>query len=194
MAVLVEAISAIVRRKAIDDKFMNGWEGFQGIVPNNTLCYDNDLARVGFMSPQDVQGFVYQLQERGLTFLTKNKAQDIAVVDQQRGVTSECAWLMFSHLNINEAGDKVAVCWLVSEERIQTAGIHMPLNWQPGESIKLATPPGWTYENSLSQKFNFVENENLNKEKIFLGREDDMDVYLDLKTGKKLYEGRTSKE
>jgi len=189
MAVLVEGISAIIRRKAIDDKFMNGWEGFQGIVPNNTLCFDNDLARVGFMSPQDVQGFVYQLQERGLTFLKKNKAQDIAVVDQQRGVTTECTWLMFSHLNINEAGDKVAVCWLVSEERIQTAGIHMPLNWQPGENIKLATPPRWTYENSLSQKFKFVENENLNKEMLFLGHEDGLDVFLDLKTGKKFYKG-----
>ncbi|TAN43839.1 MAG: hypothetical protein EPN22_08865 [Nitrospirae bacterium] len=194
MTVLVEGISAIIRRKSIDDKFMNGWEGFQEFVPNNTLCFDDDLAMVGFMSPQDVQGFVYQLQERGLTFLKNNKAVDIAVVDQQRGVTTECAWLMFSHLNINSASDKVDVCWLVSEERIQTAGIHMPSNWQAGESIKLATPSGWTYENSLSQKFKFVENENLNKDMIFLGREDGMYVYLDLTTGKKLYEGRTSKE
>ena len=194
MAVLVEAISVIVRRKAIDDKLTNGWGGFQEIVPNKTLCFDDNLARVGFMSPQDVQGFVYQLQERGLTFLKNNQAVDIAVVDQQRGVTTECAWLTFTHLNINAVGDKVAVCWLVSEERSQAAGIHMPSNWQPGESIKLATPRGWTYENSLSQNFKFVENDNLHKEMIFLGHEDGMDVYLDLKTGKKLYEGRTSKE
>jgi hypothetical protein len=194
MAVLVEAISAIIRRKAINDKFVNGWEGFQGIVPNNTLCFDDDIARVGFMSPQDIQGFVHQLQERGLTFLKENKAIDIAVVDQQCGPTTECEWLIFSHLNINEASDKVAVCWLAPANRINIAGIHMPENWQPGGKIKLATPDGWIYENSLSKQFKFVENQQINKDMIFLDRENGLNVYLDLNTGKKLYEGRTSKE
>jgi len=157
VAVLIEAISVIIRKKAIDDNFLNGWDGFQRIVPNNTLCFDEDLVRVGFMSPQDVETFVNQLKERGLTYLRDNKAIDIAVVDQQRGVTTGCDWLMFSHLNINESGDKVAACWLVQEQRIPVAGIHMPANWQPGERMTLATPPGWTYENSLSQQFRFVK-------------------------------------
>ena len=69
----------------------------------------------------------------------------------------------------------------------------MPPNWQPGDKIKLATPEGWTYENSLSKQFKFVNNDGLNKDMIFLGRENGLDVYLDLNTGKKLYLGRTSK-
>ena len=194
MPVLAEATSVIIRRKAIDEKFSNGWEGFQRIVPNSTLCFDEELVRVGFMSPQDVQVFVAKLQEQGLTFLEDNKAIDIAIVDQQRGLTTECEWLMFIHLKINESGDKVATCWLIPEERIPVAGIHMPTNWQPGEKIKLATPPDWTYESSLSQKCRCVENENVNKEIIFGGNEGGIDVYLDLKIGKKLFEGRTSKE
>jgi hypothetical protein len=47
---------------------------------------------------------------------------------------------------------------------------------------------------ALSKQFKFVDNERLNKDMIFLGRENGLDVYLDLNTGKKLYEGRTSKE
>ncbi|MES0336979.1 MAG: hypothetical protein SFH39_11595 [Candidatus Magnetobacterium sp. LHC-1] len=69
---------------------MDGWEGFQRIVPNNTLCFDDDLIRVGFMSPQDVKAFVYQLEELGLTFLQGDKAIDFAVVDQLHGPTIEC--------------------------------------------------------------------------------------------------------
>lgn len=45
MAVLVEAISVIVRRDAIRGKYPGGWQGFVAAVPNGTLCYDDDLAR-----------------------------------------------------------------------------------------------------------------------------------------------------
>jgi len=67
MAVLVEAISVIVRRKAIDHSYPGGWDAFVAEVPNKTLCADDQLARVGFMTPQDVQNFIRALGDRGQT-------------------------------------------------------------------------------------------------------------------------------
>lgn len=70
MAVLVEAISVIVRREAIDELFPDGWGKFIEIVPNDTLCFDDELARVGFMSPVGVEEFVRELESNGLRYIT----------------------------------------------------------------------------------------------------------------------------
>lgn len=162
MAVLVEGISVIVRIASIHSKIPDGWSGFERIVPNNTLCVDGELARVGFMATQEVEAFVNLLIELGLTFLKDGKPIDIAVADQQLGLKTACTWLMFSHLTIDRSGGKVGVCWLTSEDRIPVAGIHMPVGWRPGGEIKLSTPQGWSYEDSLSKQLGYIQAERLN--------------------------------
>jgi hypothetical protein len=67
MAVLVEGISVIVRRDAVQSLYPGGWEGFVADAPNKTLCADPNLARVGFMAPDDVKAFVAQLERVGLS-------------------------------------------------------------------------------------------------------------------------------
>ena len=71
MAVLIEAISVVVRADVLLQKFPGGWEAFKSIIPNQTLCADNEIVRVGFMSPQDVESFVKKLQDAGLEFLLR---------------------------------------------------------------------------------------------------------------------------
>ena len=83
MAVLVEAISVIVRRDAIESKYLGGWDAFEKDSPNATLCADEHLARVGFMTPVDVESFIKYLVSYGLVFLDSGKAKDIVVADQQ---------------------------------------------------------------------------------------------------------------
>ena len=61
MAVLVEGISVIIRRRVIEEKFPGGWDAFVEDVPNETLCADDELARVGFMSPDDVKAYCKKL-------------------------------------------------------------------------------------------------------------------------------------
>ena len=63
MAVLVEAISIIVRRPAIAERFEGGWPAFQDVIPNATGCYDADLVRVGFMHPADAEAFLSVLDK-----------------------------------------------------------------------------------------------------------------------------------
>lgn len=184
MAVLVEAISVIVRRDSIDKRFHGGWREFENVVPSSTLCSDDELARAGFMSPPDVEAFVRLLEKGGLTFVRNGQAVDIAVVDQMRGPTMPAEWLEFAHLSLGETGNRVAACWLFEGPRI-AAGIHMP-----GKGMTLATPDGWTYDDSLSANFKFVGNDEMNEKLEFLRHENGNDVYLDLSTGKEVYVGR----
>lgn len=184
MAVLVEAISVITRRDAIYAKYPGGWAAYVRAAPNGTFCYDDDLARIGFMAPQDVQAFINHLMESGLTFLVDNKAQDIAVVDQQRGRTTECEWLEFAKLPFGKAGGRVSACWFFDEPRI-SAGVHLP-----GKSINLATPPGWKFEESLSHRFGFIPNDMVENRLQFLGKNNGVNVFLDLETGKEVYVGQ----
>jgi hypothetical protein len=131
MAVLVEAISVVVRRDAIDRSFDGGWRAFVSCVPNATLCTDSQLARVGFMDPMAVGKFVEGVQAAGLVFLQSEKCTDIVVVDQQRGPTMPCEWLDFAHIPFGKSGGKVAACWLFEGPRL-AAGVHFP-----GKSIDL---------------------------------------------------------
>ena len=147
MAVLVEATSVILRRDSIGRIFPGGWEAFGAAVPNATLCYDDDIARVGFLSPSEVEGYVKHLQRIGLKVSSQEKYVDLAIVDQCRGLIAGCDWLEFGRFPIG-AGH-VSACWLFAGPRKGT-GVHMK------RTMDISTPPGWTFESSLSQRFRFV--------------------------------------
>lgn len=177
MAVLVEAISVIVRRDSIDDRYVGGWGAFEQHVPNATLCTDGSLARVGFMGPPDAKAFIADLETAGLRFLVDGVATDMAVVDQQQGLLNPCRWLAFGRRRL-EADRTVAMCWRAGRD---------------GPAGPLATPPGWEFEGSLSQQFRFVPTNEV-ADRLQLLRKDDhgQDVYLDLDTGREIYIARTS--
>lgn len=181
MAVLVEAISVVVRRDAIDRSFAGGWGGFVSCVPNATLCTDGQLARVGFMDPQAVGKFVEGLRAGGLVFLRSGRCIDIVVIDQQRGPTMPCEWIEFAQIPFGKSGGMVAASWLFEGPRL-AAGIHLP-----GKSIELATPSGWTFEGSMSHRFSFVPNEDVGERLKYLRTEGGLDVFLDTSTGKEVF-------
>lgn len=171
MAVLVEAISVIVRRPAIAERFKGGWAAFQRAIPNATGCYDGDLARVGFMSPDGVEAFVSLLEAGGLTFRRSGEAVDIAVVDQLRGPSVPAPWL---HVGRIKHGDKHYVAAALVGQR----------------PTKIAVPPGWKFEGSLSDRTGFAAEGTEGDRLKFLRHENGSDVYLDLLTGKEVFVGR----
>jgi hypothetical protein len=188
MAVLVEAISVVVRRDAIDEKLPGGWETFVEEVSNNTLCTDGTLARVGFMTPEDVEEFMRFLAKGGLTFVKEGKAIDVAVVDQMRGPTTPAEWLEFAHIPCGNDGGEVAACWLFEGPRV-AAGVHVP-----SMPMNLAVPDEWRYEESLSANSLFVPTEEAEERLQFRGHDNGVDVYIDRTTGKKAFVGRTYSE
>ncbi|MGH7113450.1 MAG: hypothetical protein ACREE9_03045 [Stellaceae bacterium] len=181
MAVLVEAISVIVRRDSIERSFEGEWTAFVSRVPNATLCTDGQLARIGFMSPKAVGEFVEGLQAAGLIFSESGKCIDFVVVDQQRGPTMPCEWLEFAHIPFGKSGGKVGSCWLFEGPRMGW-GIHLP-----GDSMDFATPSGWKFEGSLSERFTFISNEDFKSRLKYLRTEGGRDVFLDTSTGLELF-------
>jgi hypothetical protein len=174
MAVLVEAISVIVRTASVEARYPGGWPAFRDAVPNPTLASDNEIARVGFMTPEDVQGYIDLLEANGLVFLRDRNAQDIAVADQQAGVTTRCNWLRFGRVTIGQ--NRVAACQMVGFE-----------------SIQLFTPDGWMFEGSLTQTFGFVPKGSLSKATVVVSHKDSMDIYRSRLTGKLNYVGRVKR-
>lgn len=172
MAVLIEAISVVIKRSAIDEKFESNWEGFVADVPNETLCADDELARVGFMTPIDVKSYVKYLEKLGFKYQVNGSAVDLVVVDQQRGFAAPCNWAEFGFVNIDN--NRIAACRAVD-----------------GSNSPLLTPDEWEYEGSLSQTFGFVPSEHIDKSLAFLRHEAGLDVYCSALTGKEVFIGRT---
>jgi len=176
MAVLVEGISVIIKRKIIEAKFPGGWEAFVEDVPNETLCADNELARVGFMSPCDVKAYIQHLEEFGFCYLSQGRAVDLVVGDQLQGPAVPCDWGLFGHVNIG--GDPHQ---RVAAYRATGTTVNM-----------LIFPDGWKYDRSLSQTFGFVPGDNPENGLTFLRWENNVDVYHNSLTDKEVYTGRTT--
>ena len=173
MAVLVEGLSVIVRRDVIASRYPGGWEGFVRDVPNRTLCADGDVARVGFMTRDDVERFIARLDRHGFRFIVDGQAIDVAVADQVTGPTSRCEWFTFGRGDL-EPGQFVAGAGFAGSTE-----------------QRLFVPDGWKYEGSLSHKYFVPTGEAIGRLK-FLRTENGVDVFLDLVSGKEVYRGRTS--
>lgn len=168
MAVLVEGISVIILRAAIASVYPGGWQHFAEDCPNETLCADAHLARIGFMHPQAVQEFVERLEDFGFEYLVDGEAHDLVVVDQLTGPTTTCRWIEVGRV---ESGD--------SEVRAAR---------RTGDQDRtLITPIGWKFEESLSAAPGFVATDEVNDRVEFLRSEDGVDIYRDRDTGKILY-------
>lgn len=176
MAVLVEGISVIIKASTIVDKYPDGWEGFKANVPNNTLCADGELVRIGFMNPSDVKVFIESLEDYGIIYQKDNSSNDLVVVDQLHGFASKCDWAEFGKIDFNnDPNKKVSACRII------------------GSKIKqIVTPDGWDYDKSLSKNFRFIDNEEIYEKVVFLRSEGETDVYLDIENGKEVYIVRTS--
>lgn len=134
MAVLVEGISVVIRREAIESKYPGGWGFFEKDTPQTTLCADEELVRVGFQTFQEVDAYIEQIQKFGIVFMREDQAVDLAVVHQMQGIASPCEWLEFGHVRLSATGSRVAAC------RRKGSAV-----------MRLVTPEAWDYKGSLSQ-------------------------------------------
>ncbi len=162
MAVLIEGISLVIRRQAIAANLPGGWQAFVRIVPNQTLCADPEIARVGFMALDDAQQFVAILQGRGFTFLRGGAAVDIAPVDQLAGLKAPASWLEFGYVNLDGNGPRVAAC------RLKGSLIS-----------EIVLPPGWTHAESLTSNFTYVPSNQIAERLESVEQDGGLDTYRD---------------
>lgn len=177
MAVLIEGISVVVRADAINAKHVGGAEAFGAAVPAPaTLCADGELARIGFMTPDDAKAYVEALERKGLRYVENGKAVDIVVVDQRTGLRAPCDWAAFGHTTWSgDPKQVIAIC-----------------HAQPTSVEHVTVPNGWRFEHSLSARHRFVEAERLPETMKLVRREAGGDVYLDENEGREYYVGRSN--
>ena len=129
---------------------MGGWEWFCDNVPNNTLCYDFELARVGFMSQGDTSSFVDYLCACGLIWERDGQAADMAVVNQvEERPFLATPWLELMRVPWKDFGGTVLIGWLYEGERLMKGA------YRTEDPMMLMTPPGWEFEGSISQQATF---------------------------------------
>lgn len=141
MAVLAEAISVIIRADRLLAAFDGDWDAFKAVVPNDTLCADGEIARVGFVSPAEVEAFCERLETFGLVYREGGAAIDFTVTDQQRGLMYPTPWL--------ECGK---IPWQGREDQMITA-----CRLKGSVVRQVVMPDGWQWEGSLSHKFFFMQ-------------------------------------
>ena len=174
MAVLVEGISVIARRDAINLRFRDGWQGFVSEVRNQTLCMDAQIARAGFMNPLDAGAFVDTLVARGLVaWKPPGVFVDLVVIDQGSGPTGPCDWIDFFRIPFQTGQVSVA-------------------RLKGNNERALVVPEGWTFQNSLSRTAIFQPDDAPNEHLEFLRSENNVDVYRDRRNGREVYVGRTA--
>lgn len=167
MSVLIECISVVVRRETLERLYPGGTAAYERYAPNATFCADAELTRVGFMTPDDVRAFVGRLERLGFVVLGPTGFVDLAIVDQHRGTTAPCDWLQFGK---------------------HVAGYAMA--WTPGTAPSpMNAPAGW--HAGRTDQIHFTPEAEKGDRLIPLGRRGKLDVFLDTRTGKEVYVGRT---
>jgi hypothetical protein len=174
MAVLIEAMSVVGRLHRTLSLF-GSWQRFVALVPNRTLCCDNEIWRVGFMHPEDAMHFIGTLIRYGFTWSEK-KPSDLALINQMEGFVNPCDWAEYGHINL--APDRrVAACILFGSQ-----------------SKQFFSPEGWSYKGSLSEDSFHVPEEAAKSLGPLIRTENGYDVYRDPETGKEVFLGRTRRE
>lgn len=172
MAVLIEAVCAVVRRDAIDERIAGGWATFTAAVPTGAFCYDDEIASVGFMALADAETFLAHLQSLGLRVNPGSGDSDACIVEQLGRSGSPAPWLGTTRLSTAEIGGEVAVAAL-----------------RGTRESRVVMPGGWKFEGSVSQTpFAFVRSDS---ERLkFLRNQDNVEVYWDQELKREVYVGR----
>lgn len=176
MAVLIEANSVVIRLETIAEKYPGGVDQYIKDCPDGTLCKDDSIVRVGFMSPFDTGAFIEDLKRLGFKYIEDEEFVEIAVVLQFIGLLRPCNWLEIVSVKIFKGNMKLSMCQI-----------------KGGALEYVDLPHGWSYENSLSKSNRFFTSETMDKRMIFLDHTDGVDAYLDVLTGEQHFITRTSR-
>jgi hypothetical protein len=165
VAVYCAAVSVIVRNSTIEARFPGGISTFGLSRPNETLCSDGEISRVGFLVENDARSFIARLLEAGIVPPENEASSEIALIVEGMGFLYPCEWLQIGLFDGRPAA------WLASSGRGKLA-----IN-------------RWEFEVSTTP-LQRISQEDLRDSYEFLGLKDKVEAYRHKTTGKVLYVGR----
>jgi len=176
MAILLEAISVVIKVEMIEDKCKGGMLGLLRDVAYLNLPWhmDDELFRIGFMGPDTLfHRFLPALEERGLEF-----TKDWCIVDMMSGPTKPCNWLGFGRQMFFKNGsslgvsfDSYSIAWLKSKN-------HSGIVCNDGNEYTIATPSGWSFNTAITNIHN-TPGEETRRLLISLGLPNGMVQFVD---------------
>ncbi len=162
MAVTIEGFTVVVQRNRIQHLLDAG----SIERPNSTALHDEHIWKCSFMAEADARDFLRTLEKLGLN-ISQGPDSDAALVNEfDCSVDPYCEWIQTGHW------DKAVIAWKEGT-RPETVTAHE--GWDP----KVGS--GLTFHDRFAMQH--LE---------FLRLEDKLEVFLNKKTGKEVYIGRTS--
>lgn len=142
MAILIEGLTVVIRKAALDQKFNGGAKRFETGMAEDIHCSDADLFCLHLSSPEEVGALIGWCEDQNLTFMREGKCIDIVVIDQRTGVTTNCDWIECTQVSLDNlaANKKIAIAWLFESSRV-AVGTHIS---QLG--LDVFAPDGWHVE------------------------------------------------
>lgn len=163
MSVLLEALAVVLRGATLEGRDGTAPDLYGRIIANDTFRADGRLAAVSFRSPHDVGELCDALIAAGLVLDEDDAFVDVAVVDQFRGPTRDCAWLdCYAH------DDGYALCCPAGED--------------PGD---MTAYEGWSPDQRPDLEF--IDSGEMGERLRFLRREGNRDVFLDRDSGEEVF-------
>ena len=166
MSILVEAVSVIILRSALERKYPGGFDAFMRLLASRRslehryVCSDPHLVSLSYFTPDAADRGAELLTHAGLIEIQDNEFIDFAIVDQQYGPTLQCLWLAWDR---EPRGFTRA--WLAGE--------------LPGG---LSAPDGWTPDHALRIKR--IDIREIPSRALKLAEEDGVETWLDFTTGR----------
>ena len=93
MSINVKFITVVVRLETILQKYPGGLSAYLKDFPDNSVRQDGNLAGHIFMSTADADEYVENLAKLGFRYIENGRFEEIAVIDEYRGMFLPCDWL-----------------------------------------------------------------------------------------------------
>lgn len=134
MAVLIEALSLVIPRIALDISWPGGSDAFLHAMCepdclSRRVCADDTLASISFFNPEDALPTEQRLEDIGLLGVVDDAFHDFAFVDQRTGPTMPCPWLHW-----RQHRDGYTYAW---REGSDSSTMAAPADWTPEQSRRL---------------------------------------------------------
>jgi hypothetical protein len=167
VSVLIEAMSLVVPRILLDDRYPGGADAYLRYLnrPSSEARYaiaDPHLVCASYFDIHAAERATEPLLDNGFVELDDETFHDFAIVEQQAGPTRACLWLMWTH---------------------DSAGIT--LAWFSGASAgELVTPSDWVP--AIPSRLKHTDIRDIPGRALCLSLDNEIETWLDFDTGRVL--------
>lgn len=130
MAITIHFLTVVIRIETIKKKYPGGINAF---MKSYTSWRDSNLIGIGFMSNGGAEEFIYKLTNIGFSYVVNDEFDEIAYIDQFKGLLLPCKWLEASIVDFFHKGEvTTSTCWLKGSMD-KDVGVRLSKDYDPSQ-------------------------------------------------------------